>query len=218
IASGVGAAFAGQGLNVTLLEVGRGLPNIGYYFGLDPADYLAPTLDESRLLMGASGSSIRYAYAIDPGTLVTGQNGPFAPRYPHVIVAAFSYQNDIHDEEFFRQLGLCSACCSGIKDKDEHRHPDGVVIFGDEGSKDRRKRIMDLSRHLNPGAIIFFIGSTLSGELENGVDESMLPPGDLYRSCGKRRPPSDAFYSDLVCGFLQVLSYRRRRVAADAVG
>ena len=52
LAAGCSYALAGKGLGVTLLEFDTGLPNVGYYFGLEASRYLRPVLDDEALVTG----------------------------------------------------------------------------------------------------------------------------------------------------------------------
>ena len=74
LAAGCAAAAAAKGVHVTLIEVGRGFPNVGYYLALDPQVYAAVSVDPSHLLEGSAGPRLRYASStgIDPTRGIKG--------------------------------------------------------------------------------------------------------------------------------------------------
>jgi hypothetical protein len=113
LASGIGTAFARLGMKVTLLELGEGLPNIGYYFTREPAEYLGATLDGRAVIYGVSESLISYAYAVQPEAFGHIQDTVSFPGYPHLIVVAFLCSDGACNGEWFKRLNGCSSRFSG---------------------------------------------------------------------------------------------------------
>ncbi len=63
LATGLAATFARQRMRVSLLEVCGNLPTIGYYFGMESAEYLSPALDRTALVSGAWNGAVRYFFS-----------------------------------------------------------------------------------------------------------------------------------------------------------
>jgi len=198
LAAGLGAAFARQNLGVTIVEAGEGFPNIGYYFALDPGEYLAPALDPSAVVTGTSDPSIRFLSARSPGAIAAAPEFPAPARLPHLLLAASTsidaerFEHDVLGlHEAAGNFSVCDGCGEGI--------PDGIMVFGDR-------------------TVLYFAGGACAGGMERSADEVIEIPGDLERAWARPQPPADTFFDGLASGFLQLLSSRRRRKGGHASG
>jgi hypothetical protein len=215
MASGAATAFASEGMNVTLLEIGEGLPNIGYYFALDPGVYTAPTLDDSVVLSGAYGESMRYIYAARPDAM--REWGAFSgePAFPHMAISAFHLNRSTEPRSFLRTMQRCTARVT-IRDSAVNE-PDVTVLFDDEGMSPPVD-FLGLLDEINPGMIRFLAVRSGREAPSCNVDEYIRVPADIHASLARRNPPSGVFFSDLASSVLQKLSYRRKRMIQDAAG
>ena len=208
MASGCAAAAAAKGINVTLLEIGRGLPNIGYYFSLDPPEYAAASVDPSCLVTGSAGPCLQFV-----SCALTEAFDRYDPRRttvdsPHLLVIAFE-ENAEHGiiEDIGRRLM-----------PDHGGHPDALFAFSDPDACIDRRALFDnvRKRHRDTFILDLVNGSAVgkSGE----ADEMLSVPERLVSSWCKRVVPEDPFFDDVVSNVLQVLSHRRRRAEEHATG
>ncbi len=214
LAAGLAAAFARQGIFVTLLEVCRGLPSIGYYFGMEPADYLAPALERRRVAGGLWNDAVRFSTSADPRSLRSWRPGPVAATLPHVMIAAFSLEGGSRDEAFLLALPERIAPFGGSGERDAGR-PDAVVLAGEASESLAAARLPGRVRALFPEALVLqaLLGIERSG---GGTAEALEIPRSLVSSWPKRVPPAEPFFNDLASNLLQRLSQRRRRAVNDA--
>ena len=88
-AAGLARALEAAGTDVTLLEVGRSLPNAGFYFALEPSVYLRPALDPRAVVSGTPSGSLRFHYARDPGRLPLPPREGNVPGRARIVLFAF---------------------------------------------------------------------------------------------------------------------------------
>ena len=211
VAAGVAGAFSRLGVRCTLLEIGEGLPNAGYYFALEPGDYLAPTLDGSRAVAGRIDSHIRFVYARDAGGLKPFDTEEAGSDAPHVIVMAF--RHSLEERNPISLSGVAAAAGRFSRDKAGNgwRAPDGVVVFVDARTAARNRGIDACFRIPYPEAVVFVAERKGAADTGGDVKETVLYPRELLREWGRRSPPADPFFTDLATRYLQVLSHRRRK-------
>jgi hypothetical protein len=214
LAAGAAAAFARQGIFVTLLEVCRGLPSIGYYFGLEPADHLAPALERHRAVGGLWNDVVRFSTSADPRSLGGWRMAPVPATLPHVMVVACSLEGGARDEAFLSVLPGQTARLGGSADLDAGR-PDAVILAGEGAESLAAARLPGRVRELFPEALVYeiLLRAERSGD---GSAEALEIPRSLVLSWPKRVPPSEPFFGDLASNLLQRLSQRRRKAADDA--
>ncbi|UCF05665.1 MAG: hypothetical protein JSV33_01100 [bacterium] len=217
LAAGIGTAFADANLCVTLLEVGAGLPNVGFYFALQPEEYLKPVLDQTSIVEGVAEKSIRFMYARSAGALdgFRPRFGP--PTFPHVILLAVSSSGPVSCVETLRRLcedvrPLPGTGSLGID------APDGAVVFGDADSAAEWDCVMQHARKRNPQAALYLVGPPDAGTGGERIDEHLALPRDLTERWGHPMPASGPFFESLTTSILQLISSRRRRCAGRAVG
>jgi len=208
MASGCAAAAAAKGVSVTLLEIGRGLPNIGYYFSLDPQEYAAAGIDPSRLVKGDAGPNLQFF-----SCALTEALGPPVPRHltarsPHLLVIAF-------------EEGLGHQVIEDIGRRwlpDHGGHPDAVCAFGGADARIERRTLFDDVRKRHRDAFLLDLVNGRSAGKSGVADETLSVPERLVSSWSKKLVPEDPFFDDVVSNVLQVLSHRRRRAEGHATG
>lgn len=216
LAAGIATAFAGHGIHVTMYELESGLPNVGYYFALEPEEYLALTLDKSSVISGESGASIRYSIVREAKQFSEDRIKTPPVDSPHVILTALTCPRKKLNATFFTELGKHTSCRGG-----RGKRPislDGVMFCTDGGRPELNRTITSLLTETYPQAILFVAGpdgKTCSG---SGADEAVTIPPGFGSTWVKRVPPADPFFGDFTANFLQVLSHRRRKALSDAAG
>ncbi len=211
IAAGVAEALSALGIRCTLLEIGTGLPNIGYYFALEPADYLAPTLDRSRVVAGLADARVRFAYAARPDLVGPPRDDEPAGDAPHVIVAAFRCPTENGASPFLSSVATASGRFSARGKKVGGLAPDGIVVFVDSCAAGEGRDAVALLRASCPDAALFIAARSHSERVPEGASAAVSIPSNLRYEWGKRTPPKDTFFSDIVTQYLQVVSNRRKR-------
>ncbi|MDD3642586.1 MAG: hypothetical protein PHQ19_03880 [Candidatus Krumholzibacteria bacterium] len=88
--AGLARALESAGLDVTLLETGRALPNAGFYFALGPGAYLRPVLDPRAVVSGPPAGPLRFHYARDPSRLPLPPREGGVPGRARIVIFAFS--------------------------------------------------------------------------------------------------------------------------------
>jgi len=220
LASGTAAAFAREGdSRVTILETGASLPNVGYYFALEPAEYLSLSLGRARSINGLRGDSLRFACAGVPADLsVAGARFPGAAR-SHVIVNAF-------DQEALRAGGsmppeLLEAWRAGsLHGAGAAVH--ALALFCDASSAASAVDLPDSFRGSFPGAAVFLpVGAgdfpgLGGGSGASGVEYFELP-AERLPGLARRAAPRDPFIQGLASRIMRILGSMSRRGKADAV-
>ena len=208
MASGCAAAAAAKGVSVTLLEIGRGLPNIGYYFSLDPPEYAAASIDPSRLVTGSAGSCLQFVSCTGTEPL-----DRYDPRHgtvdsPHLFVIAFEDETEYRIIEDIGRRWMPS----------HGGHPDAVCAFGGPDDRIERQFFFDNVRKRHRDAFLLDLVNGSAAGKSGKADETLSVPECLVSSWCKRVVPEDPFFDDIVSNVLQVLSHRRRRAEGHATG
>lgn len=213
LAAGLACAFARSLTSVSLMEVARGLPNVGYYFGMEPFEYLAPALRRSALASGTWEGTVRFCFAanISPFARYRGEPPPAAA--PRAIIVSFPYPEGPSRKRFFESLRAVSGVVSADGPRD--LVPDAVVLVGDGASAPRFRRAMSELREIAPGAIVDIVSSGSAG-VPVDADERFSVPEGLRVSWARRMPPADPFFGDLAASLSQVISQRRRKAVDHA--
>ncbi len=221
IASGIGAAFASQGVKVSLLETGNSLPNLGYYFALEAARYLASTLNGKRVVEGAAGHSLRYFSAREPGLLGTC-GGPF-PRNsaPHLIVTAFDSTLPRLDSDGLQALIDVSSRFRKSKIEGNGTHAAAIIFVGRKGTESARE-LAARCISIDPDAPVFLahetaVGAEMEAWKERGQHNLVFLeiPADLMKGLARRVPPTGRFFQEIVVNLLEVVGSRIKREKLD---
>jgi hypothetical protein len=206
-AAGLAAAFARQGMRVSLLEVCGNLPTIGFYFGMESAEYLSPALDRAALVSGSWNGAVRYCFSARISSF-RGYVGKEPDRTaPHAIVVAFPYPRRRNAGPFLSALRDASAVLADEAEPDGCP-PDAIIAAGGAEGAERIGACMEGMREAFPRAAHFFVADR--SVREAGAFERIALPDDLRRSWARRMPPFDPWFDDLAAGLLQVVSMRRR--------
>ncbi len=208
LAAGCAAAAAAKGVHVTLIEIGRGLPNIGYYLSLEPHVYAAVSSDPSRLLKGSAGPRLRYVSSAGIDPFDDLDPVPDESVTPCLTVVAFD-----------RSIGRL------IAEKDSRNRPparcggpDAVCCHGGPEDRVERETALRELRREYPDALLLDLAVGPAAERGGAADETFTVPESLVSSWSRRLLPEDPFFDDIVSTLLQVLSYRRRRTEEHATG
>jgi hypothetical protein len=212
LAAGLAAAVSRQGIFVSLLEVCRGLPTIGYYFGMEPIDYLAPSLERTRLLGGLWNGVVRFCFSADPRSFGRWQPDAAPPVLPHALLAAFSYPEGSRGETLLSELR--SAVVPFVESAGAGA-PDALILAGAGPRAVGDERLVGLMRTLFPETLIVRAWRGPGASLDN-IDERIELPAGLESSWARRVPPVDPFFDDCASNLFQILSQRRRRAVHDA--
>lgn len=210
IAAGVAEAISTLGIRCTLLEIGTGLPNVGYYFALEPVDYLAPTLDRSRVVTGLSDTRIRFASAAQPDLLEPFREKETASNAPHVITAAFRCPRGDGVAPFLSTVAAASGRFSA-QGRTVDGQPDGIVVFVDSCAAGEGHDTVASLRASCPDAALFVAARAPLERTPDGASADVPLPSDLHHEWGKRTPPKNPFFADIVTQYLQVVSNRRKK-------
>jgi hypothetical protein len=201
-AAGCSFALAAKGLGVTLLEFDRGLPNIGYYFGVDASRYLKPVLDDAALVTGRVEPGIEFACCRRPESL----NGFSAARAntdpPNIVLVAFELSGAASDSDHIDAIQQQSSRIAG-----REAGPDAVVIVADAGAV---QPIIGLVGNRSPGELVFHVVCGTESGGYSGASEAYSLPDGISSSWGARSAPEDPFFDGLVSNLLQVISHRRK--------
>jgi hypothetical protein len=211
IAAGVAEALSTLGIRCTLLEIGKGLPNVGYYFALEPADYLAPTLNRSRVVAGLMDTRVRFAYAARPGLLEPCRENETASDAPHVIAAAFRCPRGDGVSPLLSGVAAASGRFSAREKTVDGREPDGIVVFVDSCATGKGRDAVTSMRASYPDAALFIAARAPVERTPDGASADVSFPSDLHHEWGKRTPSKNLFFADIVTQYLQVVSNRRKK-------
>jgi hypothetical protein len=213
LASGLAVSFARQAIFVTLLEACRGLPGIGYYFGLDPSDYLALSLERRTAAGGLWNDAVRFSTSADPRFLGGFPMAPVPAAVPHVVTVACSLEGGARDGGFLSTLRDETARVCELEGEEAGR-PDVVILAGERGESPAAAAGSRLVRGLFPETLLY--GLALAVDRPCGADETLELPRSLASSWPKRVPPTEPFFGDLASNLLQRLSQRRKKAVNDA--
>lgn len=214
-AAGTAAAFARNGMCVSMLELCDSLPNIGYYFGMEPAAYLAPASDRRALVSGIWNGSVRYCASANLASFTRYRREPLPSGVPHAFVAAFPCPREPDEARLRAALPIATAAVDdgGLG---PGRAPDAIIAAGCGGSAGRARAFSTGMREAFPGAVIVLVTDDPGSCRGSDADENLIVPGDLRVSWARRMPPADQFFGDLVSGLLLVVSQHRRKGMSHA--
>ncbi len=200
LGSGISDCIARQGINVTLIENGCGLPNAGYYFALEPEEYLLPVVEKNRLLQKSVSDSLRFVYARDSSSFKPFDREFVSRSGPHIVVGAFSLLPGLRKdylEELLRISAIYSLNCGINK-----LFPDAIII-ANSGCVVQKSGLFDSIAAFAPKAAFFATGG-ISDEAAGRFNIKQLDISTGFdASFGKRLPPSGPFFSGFTNTLLQ---------------
>lgn len=213
LAAGLAAAFSREGMRVSLLEVCGCLPAVGYYFGMDGAEYLLPVLDRSALVNGSWNGAVEYRFAASVAALQRCRFDEQARGTPRAIVVAFQCPGGAGAATFFAELRRISAGAEG-GGAPAAAPPDGMVLAGGAESATRLGACAAALERAFPRAACFCASNApVRGA---GAFERLPMPEDIPRSWPRRTPPAGPWFDDCAGRMLQVVSMRRKGAAGCA--
>jgi hypothetical protein len=213
LAAGLAAALARQGIGVSLLELCGNLPTIGYYFGMESGDYLAPALDRAALVRGSWNGAVDFCFSANVSSFDRCRGGwPERAAAPRAVVAVFPYPRR-NAVSLLAALRDATAAVGGTN-APGGCPPDAFVIAGAGGDAERLGTCAAAMRKAFPGAAGFLVADRSVPEAE--TFERIPPPDEARASWARRMPPGDPWFDELAAGLLQVVSMRRRGTVSRA--
>ncbi len=209
VASGSAAAFARQAVFVSVFEVANNLPNIGYYFGLEPQDYLASALCRKRVVSGMWNGVVRFACSASLASLVREIES--VEEFPHVLILAFSLSRD----DIATQIQSISRISRNLSSKAglAASEPDALILIGANGQENGIRVPLEAARLRFPKAMSILCAH--SHMRVEGIDECVVIS---CRDAARRSPPEDPGFNELASIVLQRISSKRRRKFEAANG
>jgi len=208
MAAGLAHAFAANASCVSLMEVCRGLPNIGYYFGMEQARYLAPALDRHALVSGTWGGAIRFSFASNLSVFERSCASPLPAAAPHVIIVAFPCPENSRGGICFPALPAAAAILSENGSQD--LFPDAVVIAGNGANAARVRGAAALTREVAPQAMVYFVSRGAVAAPAEAEEHFDYPEG-LRASWARRTPPEEPWFGDIAASLSQLISQKRKK-------
>jgi hypothetical protein len=206
-AAGFAYAFARYAETVTIVETGRGLPNCGYYFSLEPAEYLRPLVDERAIVSGFPSEGIRYIYSNWEGNnQILSKEFPPA-SFPHFILQAFSYPRRKERGELIQSLKMASGHYS-FSNTMGGPLPEVLLLVEDVSSPCRR--IVEMYKQEEEDIIILYVHLPGDFVCEEAEDNVSAPAPCLWGGY-RRIPPSHSYFDSLSTRIVQMVSTRRRK-------
>lgn len=200
-ASGASSFIAARGSPVTLIEVGRGLPNSGYYFALDPDRYLIPWLDGGICINETISPLLRFACATEVSLLEPFKDSFGLSSSTHFIINAFSYGSESETpspESVAKRNRIYS-----IRDSVSRMEPDALIVINWRPEEDTGQLLARV-RELAPDASIFMAGDPAPGdEMVAGVERVPLPGMNELKPEIRKPPAGGSFIS-----FMNAMSQR----------
>ena len=212
-AAGMAAAFARQGMRVSLLEVCGNLPTIGYYFGMESAEYLSPALDRAALVSGSWNGAVHYCFSGSVSSFGRCRGEEPDRAAPHAIIVAFPYPRRRNAAPFLAALRAASAVYTG-EAAPGGCPPDAFIVAGSgEGAGGIGACAAGMRKAFPRAAGYFAANHSVREAL---AFERIVLPDDMRRSWARRIPPEDPWFGELVAGLLQIVSLRRRGTVSCA--
>lgn len=200
-ASGVSSFVAGRGSPVTLIEVGRSLPNSGYYFALDPDRYLIPWLDGGSCINEKISPLLRFACATEVSLLEPFKGSFGLSTSTHFIINAFSYSSE--RETPSPESIAERSCVYSIRDNGFRAEPDSLIVVNWRPEEDIGQLLARV-REFAPDASIFLAGDPAPGDqMVTGVERVSLPEMNEFRPEMRKPPAGGSFIS-----FMNAVSQR----------
>ncbi|MBD3179071.1 MAG: hypothetical protein GF417_05450 [Candidatus Latescibacteria bacterium] len=214
-ASGVASFISSRGNQVTLYETGGGLPNSGYYFGLDPEEYLLPSLEKDASINRVISPMLRYACSRKPAGLKPFRESSFEADKPHFIISAFCAGSGT-GRAFYERISERGSCYSERRVSAPAVPRIALIV-----NLDREGPADDLVKQVSgfaPGAGMLTTGfcrSELTEELNPGAIE---PPDMNEMNLERRQPPSGRSFLSFMNSLLQKMSTAIRETGRTATG
>ncbi|MDZ7861076.1 MAG: hypothetical protein U5O15_10515 [Candidatus Krumholzibacteriota bacterium] len=206
LASGISASIARHDVNVTLVECGSGMPNAGYYFALEPEEYLSPILEEKVVIERTIYDSLRFVYAEHPYMLRPFNGGFVRDNTAHIVVEAFNFYPGTSRKNYLEEI-LRGSPFYSLKDESGSVVPFVIIILDyDRVVKDND--FLDLLSCIAPGAQLYASGRIPVKRTGRFDMEKLDLSSGIDYLFGKRLPPSGPFFSGFTNTLLQKIGGR----------
>lgn len=212
IAAGAASALVSEGMNVSLLEAGMSLPNIGYYFGREAPVYLTTALGLDKSVSGGMGDSLQYTFSARVKDIALSPSRFGRAGGAHLVVCAFGQSSLCPDGSIPAEL-LSLPVQAVLEREGGQLRPGAFLIFGESADAGSMDRMIASFRQAHRGGVVF-VQSELAawgGKNENtAACESFDVPADLREGLARRMPSDHPFFRMLMSRVLRVVSSRRK--------
>ena len=203
LSSGLAVAFGSQDADVILLDVGRSLPNAGYYFALGPDHYLRPVLDAAAAVETEAGHGVRVICSRDSDLQGYSTESPAGGL--RVIIVAFEWR------------GMAAGnMLRGVSDSLPSDVP-AFLLTVSGSPPGSAEGIMNEFGDIFPGGPALALYPGVEGARAGSVEPCPFPV-EMLTGLSMRKPPSSTFLTGLVGEILQRLGSRKKGAARDGIG
>ncbi|OQX84659.1 MAG: hypothetical protein B6D63_04030 [Candidatus Latescibacteria bacterium 4484_7] len=214
LTAGFAEAFSDHRLNVTLLELCSGLPNIGYYFALEPVQYLLSVVEKEHVVAGRWSERLGYLSARSTNVMIGYRNRMLPLNYPHMLFLSFTFPSSVPGHHSLFDVRRVTQAYTGLENEGAGI-PDAVVAVG-EGNDERTVEFIENVREIFPDTLLLQIATVEESGLESNekgtIDaEGWAIPRSVCYGSSRRVPPGDLLFSELAGNILQLLSFRRKK-------
>ncbi|MFO7914354.1 MAG: hypothetical protein R6U43_01520 [Candidatus Krumholzibacteriales bacterium] len=214
-ASGISSFIAGRSSPVTLIEVGKGLPNSGYYFALDPGRYLMPWVDRGTCINEMISPLLRFACSTESSFLKPFEDSFIFSSAPHFIINAFSYSSG-REPAPLESIAERSSMYS-LRNKSSCADPDALIIINRRPEEDAGHLLKRIKEFV-PAASIFVAGRPgPDDDRVAGIETIPLPEMKEFKP-EMKKPPSGGSFISFMNEVLQRISAGLRENGETAAG
>lgn len=213
--SGAASFISRRNNRVTLIEVGEGLPNSGYYFALDPQQYLLPAVDIEGCINKWISPSLRYACAGESGLLTPFSTGFRKTDRPHFLISAFTYRGVEKFSVLERTANQTSCFC--CIDRSSSFMPDVFLVIN-SGSDTSAEHLLREIAEFAPDTPILWTGGALPESTPDLDIEEVAPPEINGLGMDSRRPPDSGSFLSFMNGISQKVSMAIKENRKTAAG
>jgi len=218
VSTGLAESFSGIGLNVTLIEASSSLPNIGYYFSLEPEDYLLGTIEGTHFFVGNWSGKLQYAFGTDISGCFRCIDRFVPQEFPHLVLLSFPIPSDGNTRGLIFELRRVGRALLRGDKEDTLGIPDLIFVACEHEEDETAAEFIETVRTTFQKPLIN--RAVLSPNAEELItsDRSIhLPPGLFYGSY-RRVPPRSREFDEMATSMLEFISTRRKRAKHERAG
>jgi len=211
VSAGLAESFSRMGLNVTLIEASPRLPNIGYYFSLEPEDYLLGTIDENHFFVGYWSDSLQYAFGHDISLFFRCVDRFVPQGFPHLVFLSFPIPSGNTEQGFIFDLRRLSRSLLSHGGDGTLGIPDLIFVAGENEEDETCGVFIDNVRKTFQEPLIH--QAVLSSGVDGMVasDRSIHLSSEIFFGSQRRVPPRLREFDEMATGILELISTRRKR-------